>query len=139
MTNHLMNSIENVSDQFENEKNEWRKILNFFTDESLYLKNRLNKLIKMVNGSDRILLEKLEDFQNRVVQEDMLITFLRAELAAYEKLWEHRDTNNERIIEQQKKFKREIALSQDSLHKLFIDYHQTFGDLDRKLSINSSS
>lgn len=114
--------------QFEIEKDEWKSMLNFFKEDGLYLQDRLTKLIKKINGSNLKMLEKLEDFQNRLLQEDLLITLLRAEVLAYEKLLINENGVSGKIFEQQKKLKNEMQLSQKNLYQLLLDYNKIFGD-----------
>ena len=71
-------------EQLEFEVNTWKRFLNFFMDENVYLKNRLAHLLK--NGFDRKFLEEFEDFQNKFINHDGVISLLRNDIAHLDKL-----------------------------------------------------
>lgn len=66
------------------EINTWKRYLNFFREENVCLKNRLSDILK--NGFDRSLLEHLEDFQSKFITHDDVITLLKNDIAAVDKL-----------------------------------------------------
>lgn len=70
--------------QLQVEVNTWKRLLNFFSDENVCLKNRLAEILK--NGFDRKLLEELENFQTKFIKQDEMITFLRNDIAELNKL-----------------------------------------------------
>ena len=70
--------------QLQVEVNSWRRLLNFFSDENVCLKNRLSEILK--NGFDRKLLEEFENFQTKFIKQDEMITFLRNDIAELDKL-----------------------------------------------------
>ncbi len=70
--------------QLQVEVNTWKRLLNFFSDENVCLKNRLSEILK--NGFDRKLLEEFENFQTKFIKQDETITFLRNDIAELDKL-----------------------------------------------------
>lgn len=70
--------------QLQAEVNTWKRLLNFFSDENVCLKNRLAEILK--NGFDRKLLEEFENFQTKFIKQDEMITFLRNDIAELNKL-----------------------------------------------------
>ena len=70
--------------QLQVEVNTWKRLLNFFSDENVCLKNRLSEILK--NGFDRKLLDEFENFQTKFVKQDEMITFLRNDIAELDKL-----------------------------------------------------
>jgi hypothetical protein len=70
--------------QLQVEVNTWKRLLNFFSDENICLKNRLSEILK--NGFDRKLLEEFENFQTKFIKQDEMITFLRNDIAELDKL-----------------------------------------------------
>ena len=75
---------ENKINQLQVEVNTWKRLLNFFRDENVYLKNRLSEILK--NGFDRKLLEEFENFQTKFINQDEVISFLRNDIADLDKL-----------------------------------------------------
>jgi hypothetical protein len=78
-----MNEIPKIN-QLQVEVNTWKRLLNFFSDENVCLKNRLSEILK--NGFDRKLLEEFENFQTKFIKQDETITFLRNDIAELDKL-----------------------------------------------------
>ncbi len=70
--------------QLQIEINTWKRLLNFFRDENVCLKNRLSDILK--DGFDRRLLEEFENFQTKFIKQDEVISFLRNDTAELDKL-----------------------------------------------------
>src|SRR5450432_690975 len=70
--------------QLQIEINTWKRLLNFFRDENVCLKNRLSDILK--NGFDRKLLEEFENFQTKFIKQDEVINFLRNDTTELDKL-----------------------------------------------------
>ncbi len=70
--------------QIQIESNTWKRLLDFFREENVRSKNRLSDILK--ENFDRNLLEDLENFQSRFVQQDELLGLLRNEIAELDKL-----------------------------------------------------
>jgi Txe/YoeB family toxin of Txe-Axe toxin-antitoxin module len=70
--------------QLQYESDTWKRLLAFMIDENIHLKNRISDILK--DRFDNRLLEDTELFQNRFVNEDKLIEFLRNDVAEFDKL-----------------------------------------------------
>lgn len=70
--------------QLQMEVNTWKRILNFFKEENVYLKNRLSDILK--NGFERKFLDEFENFQTKFIKQDELISLLRNDIAELDKL-----------------------------------------------------
>ena len=70
--------------QLQYEADTWKRLLGFFMEENIHLKNRLSEVLK--NNFDKKLLEEVENFQSRFMKEDNLIGLLRNNVAEFDKL-----------------------------------------------------
>ena len=66
------------------EKEFWKRLMGFMTEENICLKNRLSDVLK--DPFNYNLLEQLECFQTRFIKADNLMKLLRRELAELENL-----------------------------------------------------
>ncbi|KAA9041099.1 hypothetical protein FW778_03395 [Ginsengibacter hankyongi] len=70
--------------QLQIEVNTWKRLLNFFKEENVYLKNRLSDILK--DGFDRKFLDEFENFQTKFIKQDEVISLLRNDTAELDKL-----------------------------------------------------
>ena len=70
--------------QLQYESDSWKHLLGFMMDENIRQKNRLSEILQ--NGFNRNLLEEMENFQTRFINEDERIRLLRHELVELDKL-----------------------------------------------------
>lgn len=70
--------------QMQFEADTWKRLLGFLIEENIHLKNRLSEILK--NNFDKKLLEEVENFQNRFMKEDNLVSLLRNDVAEFDKL-----------------------------------------------------
>lgn len=70
--------------QLQYEADTWKRLLGFMMDENIHLKNRVSEILR--NNFDRIHLDEIDDFQNRSVKADQLISLLRNEVVELDKL-----------------------------------------------------
>lgn len=70
--------------QLQYESDAWKRLLGFMTDENVQLKNRLSEILR--DDFDSSLLDVLEIFQTRFINEDNMIGLLRNEISEYDKL-----------------------------------------------------
>src|SRR4026209_1512 len=70
--------------QLQYESDSWKDLLGFMMDENIRQKNRLSEILH--NGFNRNLLEEMENFQSRFINEDERIRLLRHELVELDKL-----------------------------------------------------
>ena len=66
------------------ERDTWKRILEFMTEENIHLKNRLSEILK--GDLEHDLLMTAEIFQNSFVREDELIRLLRKDVFAFDQL-----------------------------------------------------
>ena len=79
-------------EQVKIESNSWKRLLDFFMEETVHAKNRLSDILS--NGFDRNLLDELEDFQSQYIKQDEVISLLRHEIAELNKLLLNENQNN---------------------------------------------
>lgn len=91
--------------QLQYEADTWKRLLGFMIDENIHLKNRLSEILK--DGFDNNLLDEVESFQSRFVNEDQMIGLLRNEVAELDKLLVREAFEDGSIIKQvDKKLKK---------------------------------
>ena len=111
--------------QLQVEVNTWKRLLNFFSDENICLKNRLSEILK--NGFDRKLLEEFENFQTKFIKQDEMITFLRNDIAELDKLLLNEKLGigkNENTIDRKlEHLRKNIANSEGRFFQLQINFN----------------
>lgn len=111
--------------QLQVEVNTWKRLLNFFSDENVCLKNRLSEILK--NGFDRKLLEEFENFQTKFIKQDEMITFLRNDIAELDKLLLNEKLGmgiNENTIDRKlEHLRKNIANSEGRFFQLQINFN----------------
>ncbi|MFM6924870.1 MAG: hypothetical protein ACKOU7_05160 [Ferruginibacter sp.] len=91
--------------QLRYETNTWKRLLDFLMDENIRFKNRLSEILEYRFNKD--LLEEVERFQSRFIQQDEFISLLSNEIAETEKLLAGKISRNGLLIpEADKKLKR---------------------------------
>ena len=80
----LMTSEGPILSQFRHENETWKRILEFLSDENIYLKNRLSEILRNIVDHDHVQLNKIEQFHNRLLNADDRIKLLRKEVAENE-------------------------------------------------------
>lgn len=115
-----------------NKMKEWRHLLGERMEENLLLKNKLANII--TNNYDQNLLEKIEDFQSRLICEDELIYSLRQVVNELENLIKNNWLEDE-------KFSKMIHLRVVWLQKVmayssvrFCDLKSGFNEFQEKIS-----
>src|SRR5689334_24649912 len=107
--------------QFQYECDAWRRLLAFLLQENAILKNRLAELVHESIFSDDFL-EIAEQYQNRFIQNDQVINFVRTDIAELEKLLTRNLHENGLIIkaiaQKQKKLRKEITTLETSLNEI---------------------
>jgi hypothetical protein len=111
--------------QLQVEVNTWKRLLNFFSDENVCLKNRLSEILK--NGFDRKLLEEFENFQTKFIKQDEMITFFRNDIAELDKLLLNEKLGigkNENTIDRKlEHLRKNIANSEGRFFQLQINFN----------------
>jgi hypothetical protein len=112
--------------QLQYESDALKRLLGFMTEENIHLKNRISEILK--DQFNKNMLEEVEIFHTDFIKEDILIGFLRHDVALIDKLMakdKFDDGEIDRIIN--KKLKK--------LHKNIIIAERHFGKL--KWSFNN--
>ncbi len=90
MIRHLntMNTITDMSaariKQLQHESDTWKRMLGFMMEENILLKNRLSEVLKESGANG--MLEVLDQFQTRFIEQDQRIAFLRSDIAEIDRL-----------------------------------------------------
>lgn len=122
----------NFIKQWTSEKESWKELLSFCQDKSFSLKIKLIKFLKKIDGTDHVMMEKVENFQNRVLQAEQIMQILRLEIAEQEKLLQSalNNLNNEAFIrkveQQQNKLKREVQICENNCYVIAADFNNMF-------------
>lgn len=111
--------------QLQIEINTWKRLLNFFRDENVCLKNRLSDILK--NGFDRKLLEEFENFQTKFIKQDEVINFLRNDTAELDKLLLNEKSGIEisdgRIVKRLERLRNNMANSEKQFFQLQLNFN----------------
>ena len=83
---------QNKVQQLKIESAAWKRLLDFLREENVYSKNRLSDILK--DGFEN-LLEDLENFHNRFVKQDEVISLLRNDIAELDKLLLNENISND--------------------------------------------
>ena len=82
--------------QVQYEKETWKRLMTFMTEENICLKNRLSDVLKDTFNNN--LLDQLECFQTRFIKADKLMGLLRHELAELEELLARRTPEDDNTM-----------------------------------------
>jgi len=105
---------------FEYEIESCKRILNFISNENIYLKERLTEILK--EKFDDALLQDLEHFYELFLKKDELINFLRNEVAELEKIIEDLSANIYVTINKLETADNNIQVAEKHFHKLRKDF-----------------
>ena len=107
------------------ESETWKRLFGFMLEENVHLKNRLSEILK--NGFDKNLLEDIEDFQNRIIKEDVRIGLLRNEVVELEKLQTREIFEDGQILKvintKIRKLRNNIMNAEEQFSKLKIEFN----------------
>lgn len=111
-------------DQIYSEITAWRRLLDFFKEENIHLKNRLAYVLK--NGIDADLLETLENFQNKFIEHDELAKLIKNDIAELNKLLNSDTSQNNRHLlnTQLANLRHNIQNLQNKFSKLQSDFSE---------------
>lgn len=105
--------------QFQRESDEWKRLLAFIAEENAFLKTRLAEVIRD-DGIDVDFLNAAEQYQNKFMQKDEIMSLLRKDISQLDKLLSRQvfeGTSTRELVRRQKTLRREIK-------KLFIVFQQ---------------
>ena len=112
--------------QFQYESDAWRRVLAFLLQENAILKTRLAELVHENNVSDDFL-EMAEQYQNRFIQSDQIINFVRSDVAELDKLLTINLHENGLIIKaiagKQKKLRKELTTLETTFNEMKIQFN----------------
>jgi hypothetical protein len=108
--------------QLQQESSGWKRLLCFMLEENIILKNRLSEILKEI--SDHKLLEVAENYQDRLINTDEMIGFLRNETARLDKFLIRESFENSQL-------KKELANQIISLRKNMQIAETQFSQLKR--------
>jgi uncharacterized membrane-anchored protein YjiN (DUF445 family) len=115
--------------QFQHEIEGWKRILVFLKEENISLKNRLSEILKNVDGSYTVLMERIEYFHNHLLKQDEITRFLQSEVKNHEKCVTGKVLQNEYLLS------RQIAAMQRKLGSQIENAERNFNNL--KYEFNS--
>lgn len=108
------------------EINNLKRLLDYMTDESVHLKNRIVEILS--DRFDTYLLEEVDGFQSSLVKEDHLITLLRNEITEIESLLakdaEEENAQLKKAEVRLKRLKRNIHNAEKQFEKLKFKFYR---------------
>jgi len=111
--------------QLQHESDTWKRELGFMMDENVRLKNRLAEILRTEFDND--LLEDIENFQNRFIREDEVISLLRKDIAKLDKLLVREIFEDGQIIDNVnrmlKEIRRNIGIAESQFGKLKLEFN----------------
>lgn len=102
----------------------WKRSLSFMMEENVRLKNRISEILK--DNFDNGLLENIESFQNKFVDEDTRMSLLRDDVAGLENLLlsdTPKKENNEAIEKKLKKVRTNIIEAEKQFSGLKLSFN----------------
>lgn len=111
-------------DQFHHENKTWIRMLDFFKQENIILKNRLSEVLD--HSSDKAFLALAEQFQNKFILKDEYIDELRHDMNKQETdLGEEKDNVvNLKLLKRQEKLRNEIEYFEKDFNQLKNDFNK---------------
>lgn len=112
--------------QFQYESEAWRRMLAFLLQENAILKTRLAELVHE-NMFSEDFLEIAEQYQNRFIQNDQIINFVRTDIAELDKILTRNLHENGLIIKtiahKQKILRKELTTLENTFNEMKIDFN----------------
>ena len=96
------------SDQFNHENKTWKRLLEFFKQENIFLKNRLAEVLD--NNIDKEFLALAEQFQNKFILKDEFIDELGHDINILDRDLRHKEKcmPDDKLIKKQEKLRNEM-------------------------------
>ena len=110
--------------QLLSESSSWKRLLGFLMEENTHCKNRLSEILN--NDFQIRLLADMENFQTGFLQTDTMITFLRSEVAEFDKIIlkpAHDQQAFSAINGQLKKIRHDISVAEINSNRQQTDFH----------------
>lgn len=116
----------NKIEQFLHENITWKRLLDFFNQESSYLKNRLSEVVD--RATDKTLIAKAEHFQNEFILNDECIQDIGKDIKLQEKSLQltltQKKLPDQRVCKMQDKLRNEIFYLEKEFSKLKNEFNQ---------------
>lgn len=116
----------NKIEQFLHENITWKRLLDFFNQESSYLKNRLSEVVD--KATDKMLISTAEHFQNEFILNDECIHDIGKDIKLQEKTLQLTLTQNklpdQKACKMQGKLRNEIFYLEKEFSKLKYEFNQ---------------
>lgn len=110
--------------QLQHESDSWKRLLVFIMDENIQLKNRIPEILKVkVNDT---LLDGIETFQNKFVNQDQLISLLRNDISNLGEILLggiYQDYNINEVESKIQKLRNAIINTEKEFSKLKFDFN----------------
>jgi hypothetical protein len=110
---------ESVIESYHQENDKWRRLLDFFKEQSAFLKTRLALVLER-RLTDAGFLQQAEYYQNELIVRDQAIAILRHDIHSQEKLLvaelEHNGQLPE-VMSQQEKMRKDMQLLEKEFNK----------------------
>ena len=107
--------------QYQFESDKWKRLLEFIILENTYCKNRLSDIVKESDNSDSEFLEQAEHYQYYYIQQETLLSLLRSDIYAFDRLLEKEKFFDGRIA---KKANEQRKIIYQEIEKLTIEYQK---------------
>jgi len=112
--------------QFQYESDAWRRMLAFLLQENAILKTRLAELVHE-NEVSPDFLEMAEQYQNRFIQNDQIMNFVRSDVSELDKLLTRNLHEDGLIIKaiarKQKKLRKELTTLETIFNEIQIQFN----------------
>ncbi len=131
LNNEGMPNIGSIVNQYQIEIEGWKRIITFIKDENVHLKNLLSGVVKDLDTDDIVLLERIEYFQNKFLDEDEIIKYLRDDISEQDKalikdIYEDR-LSLKTLEHQQIKLRKRLEISEQKFNTLKFEFNNYLG------------
>ena len=111
--------------QFQKESESWKRMLEYIQMENSYLKTRLSDVVS--EDGRKELLAEAENFQNRFIRKDEVISLVRRDIREFDTLLlnslEAGNINLAETSKKQKKLRTEMETLEQRFNKLKFEFH----------------
>lgn len=122
----FMPDTKSMIKQFQYESDAWRRMLAFLLQENAILKTRLSELVHEREVSDDFM-EMAEQYQNRFIQNDQIINFVRSDVTELDNLLTRNLHENGHIMKtiarKQKKLRKELTTLETTFNEMKIQFN----------------
>lgn len=116
--------------QLRQESSTWKRLLYFIMEETIILKIRLSEIVKEVQNP--ALTEAAENYQDRLIKMDEMISFLRSETARLDKALTSESLGNalqkKEVIDQILLLRKNMKVAEEQFSRLRQDFYSCFSE-----------